>query len=73
MTTPRPTAPDPGDAPGAPDESAKVQVEARGEEKVPDVRSGGHASGAPRSLTEAEAHWQEHESSGAAWDSRESI
>jgi len=52
---------------------ATVQAEAPGGESVPDVRSGGHASGAPRSLIEAEAHWQEHESSGAAWDSRESI
>ena len=67
MTTPRPTptpsAPDPAAAPTATDDGGGP----------PDVRSGGHASDAPRSLTEAEAHWQEHESSGAAWDSRESI
>ena len=39
----------------------------------PDVRSGGHAGRAPKSLAAAEAHWQEHESSGSGWDSRESI
>lgn len=38
-----------------------------------DVRSGGHAGDAPRSLTEAEARWQEHESSGASWDSGDTI
>jgi hypothetical protein len=39
----------------------------------PDVRSGGHAGRAPKSLAAAEAHWQEHDSSGSGWDSRESI
>lgn len=39
----------------------------------PDVRSGGHSGQAPRSLTESEARWQDHESSGASWDSADSI
>jgi len=38
-----------------------------------DVRAGGDATHAPRSLSEAEAHWQEHESSGSSWDEQESI
>lgn len=53
-----------------PAESSDHQDEPSGEH---DVRSGGDASHAPRSLTEVEARWQEHESSGASWDSQESI
>ncbi|QTE30793.1 hypothetical protein [Pengzhenrongella sicca] len=38
-----------------------------------DVRSGGDAGNAPRSLTAAEARWQEHESSGSSWDAGDTI
>jgi len=71
MTSPTPGAPDPIPVRTLTDDGNDENE--REENRAPDVRSGGHAGDAPRSLTEAEAHWQEHESSGASWDSRESI
>lgn len=49
------------------------ESEAGSHDGSPDVRSGGNAGHAPRSVAEAEARWQDHESSGASWDSGDSI
>ncbi|NMR20701.1 hypothetical protein [Cellulomonas fimi] len=60
-----------GGRPDAPPKDSRPGVDAPPGEH--DVRAGGHAAQAPRSLTESEARWHEHESSGAGWDSQDSI